>query len=367
MTTLGVSAALVDGDLLPGDVRIEGDQVVEVGLPPAAGGRIAVPGLVDLQVNGFGGVDLMAADVEEMRALAHALPRHGVTAFLPTLITAAATDTDRALDRLSEAFATYDDTSARCLGVHLEGPYLSPRRLGTHPKEHRRDPDQAELDGWRKRGDVVAVTIAPELPGALDIVRSLAADGVLVSLGHSDATAHEAALGFDAGARTVTHLFNAMSPMGHREPGLPGTALSRTDIVVQLVLDGHHLAPEVVRVVWAAARGRVVLVTDATAAAGRPDGRYELAGVDLDVTDGAVRNNDGSLAGSALTLPAAIANAVALGVGTVEALRAVTSAPAALIGRDDIGVLRPGSRADIVVLGDDLALEQTYVGGQAVL
>ncbi len=165
----------------------------------------------------------------------------------------------------------------------------------------------------------------------------------------------------------MTHLFNAMSPMGHREPGLPGAALSRADIVVQLVLDGHHLAPEVVRVVWAAARGRVVLVTDATAAAGRPDGRHALAGVDLDVTDGAVRNNDGTLAGSALTLPAAIANAVALGIDTVEALRAVTSAPAALIGRDDIGVLRPGSRADIVVLGDDLALEQTYVGGQAVL
>jgi N-acetylglucosamine-6-phosphate deacetylase len=211
------------------------------------------------------------------------------------------------------------------------------------------------------------VTLAPELPGALDLVKSLAADGVLVSLGHSDATAHEAGLGFDAGARTVTHLFNAMSPLHHREPGLPGAALSREDIVVQLVLDGHHLAPEVVRVVWAAARGRVVLVTDATAAAGRPDGRYELAGVDLDVTDGAVRNNDGTLAGSALTLPAAIANAVDLGIDRVEALRAVTSAPAALIGRDDIGVLRPASRADVVVLTEDLALEQTYVGGRSVL
>jgi N-acetylglucosamine-6-phosphate deacetylase len=367
MTTLGVSAALVDGDLVPGDVRLDGDRVAEVGLPPADGGRIAVPGLVDLQVNGFAGVDLMAADVDEMRALAAALPHHGVTAFLPTLITASAADTDRALDRLGAAFATDQPGSARCLGVHLEGPYLSPRRLGTHPPEHRRDPDPAELAAWRLRCDVVAVTLAPELPGALDLVKSLAADGVLVSLGHSDATAHEAGLGFDAGARTVTHLFNAMSPLHHREPGLPGAALSREDIVVQLVLDGHHLAPEVVRVVWAAARGRVVLVTDATAAAGRPDGRYELAGVDLDVTDGAVRNNDGTLAGSALTLPAAIANAVDLGIDRVEALRAVTSAPAALIGRDDIGVLRPGSRADVVVLTEDLALEQTYVGGRSVL
>jgi N-acetylglucosamine-6-phosphate deacetylase len=365
-TTLGVSAALVDGDLVPGDVRVDGDTITEVGLPPAAGGRIATPGLVDLQVNGFAGVDLMAASVEEMRALAAALPKHGVTAFLPTLITAPAADTDRALDRLGEAFATYDGTTARCLGVHLEGPYLSPRRLGTHPPEHRRDPDLAELTAWRRRGDVVAVTLAPELPGALDLVKGLAADGVLVSLGHSDATAHEAGLGFDAGARTVTHLFNAMSPLHHREPGLPGAALARPDITVQLVLDGHHLAPEVVKVVWAAARGRVVLVTDATAAAGRPDGQFVLAGVDLDVTDGAVRNADGSLAGSALTLPAAVANAVDLGIDVVEALRAVTSRPAALIGRDDVGVLRPGARADIAVFDADLVLERTYLGGQVV-
>ena len=367
METLGVSAALVDGELVPGDVRLDGDRVAAVGLPPAGGGRIAVPGLVDLQVNGFAGVDLMAADVEEMRALAGALPLHGVTAFMPTLITAAAADTDRALDRLGEAFATYDGVGARCLGVHLEGPYLSRRRLGTHPPEHRRDPDPAELNAWRQRGNVVAVTLAPELPGALDLVKTLAADGVLVSLGHSDATAHEAGIAFDAGARTVTHLFNAMSPMHHREPGLPGAALARPDVVVQLVLDGHHLAPEVVHVAWAAARGRIVLVTDATAAAGRPDGRYELAGVDLDVTDGAVRNNDGTLAGSALTLPAAVVNAVELGLDTVEVLRAVTSAPAALIGRDDIGVLRPGARADVVVLAEDLTLEQTYLGGRPLL
>ena len=193
--TLGVSAALVDGELVPGDVRLDGDVVAEVGLPPAAGGRIAAPGLVDLQVNGFAGVDLMAADVEDMRDLAAALPPYGVTAFLPTLITAAAADTDRTLDRLTEAFRTSGRSAgtagARCLGVHLEGPYLSPRRLGTHPPEHRRDPDPEELARWRRRADVVAVTLAPELPGALDLVKSLAADGVLVSLGHTDATAYE--------------------------------------------------------------------------------------------------------------------------------------------------------------------------------
>ena len=367
--TLGVSAALVDGELLPGDVRIDGDTVAAVGLPPAAGGRIAAPGLVDLQVNGFAGVDLMAADVEEMRALAAALPPHGVTSFLPTLITAAATDTDRALDRLAEAFGpphASGATGAHCLGVHLEGPYLSPRRLGTHPPEHRRDPDPEELAGWRRRADVVAVTLAPELPGALDLVKSLAADGVLVSLGHSDATAREAGLAFEAGARTVTHLFNAMSPLHHREPGLPGAALARPEVVVQLVLDGHHLAPEVVRVVWAAARGRIVLVTDATAAAGCPDGQFALGEVALDVVEGAVRNSDGTLAGSALTLTGAVTNAVELGIDPAEALRAVTATPAALIGRDDVGVLRPGGRADVTVFGDDLVLRETYLAGQPV-
>ena len=367
-----MSAALVDGDLVRGDVRIDGDTVAEVGLPPAAGGRIAAPGLVDLQVNGFAGVDLMTAEVEQMRALARALPPYGVTAFLPTLITAAAPDTERALDRLAEAFgptqapARPGEPGAHCLGVHLEGPYLSPRRLGTHPPEHRRDPDPEELAGWRRRADVVAVTLAPELPGALDMVTSLAADGVLVSLGHSDATASEAGLAFEAGARTVTHLFNAMSPMHHREPGLPGAALARPDVVVQLVLDGHHLAPEVVRVVWAAARGRVVLVTDATAAAGCPDGRFALGDVALDVREGAVRNRDGTLAGSALTLTAAVTNAVELGIDPAEALRAVTATPAALIGRDDVGVLRPGARADVTVFGDDLVLRETFVAGRLV-
>ena len=284
---LGVSAALVDGQLVAGDVAIDGELVEAVGLPPTSGGRIAAPGLVDIQVNGFAGVDLMAADVEELHDLARALPRHGVTAWLPTLITAAVTDTDRALDRLGEAVPPGSHPvagEARTLGVHLEGPYLSPRRLGTHPPQHRRDPDLAQLDAWRRRGDVVAVTLAPELPHALELVKALSDDGVLVSLGHSDATAYDAHLAFDAGARTVTHLFNAMSAMRHREPGLPGAALSRPDVVVQMVLDGHHLSPDVVRVVWAAAPDRVVLVTDATAAAGRPDGTYALAGVALDDT-----------------------------------------------------------------------------------
>ncbi|QNN54736.1 N-acetylglucosamine-6-phosphate deacetylase [Nocardioides mesophilus] len=367
MTTrrLGVSAALVEGVLTPGDVEIEDDEITRVGLAPAAGGRLAAPGFVDLQVNGFAGVDVMGADEDGIAHVSRRLAAHGVTSWLPTLITASPAETDRALDVLAGVLAgPGDPAGSRPLGVHLEGPFLSARRLGTHAAEHRRDPDPELLRRWRDRAPVVAVTLAPELPGALDLVRDLSAAGVLVSLGHSDATAAQAHAGFAAGARTVTHLFNAMSPLHHREPGLPGAALARPDVVLQLVIDGHHLADDAVRVAWAAGRGRVVMVTDATAAAALDDGTYALAGLPVEVRGGAVRNGQGALAGSALTLDAAVRNACALGADPVEALVAVTEAPARLLGRDDIGRLRPSARADVVVLdAEDLTVVQTLLGG----
>lgn len=370
MTTrrLGVSAALVAGRLLPGDVEIDDDQVTRVGLPAAAGGRLAVPGYVDLQVNGFAGVDVMAADEDGIAHISRSLAAHGVTAWLPTLITASTDETDRALDVLARVLATTPRPAgaAAALGVHLEGPFLSPRRLGTHPAEHRRDPDPRLLDRWRRRAPVVAVTLAPELPGAVALIAELSADGVLVSLGHSDATAAQAHAGFDAGARTVTHLFNAMSPLHHRAPGLPGAALSRPDVVVQLVIDGHHLHDDAVRTAWAAARGRTVMVTDATAAAALDDGTYALAGLPVEVRGGAVRNDQGTLAGSALTLDAAVRNACAMGADLTEALVAATEAPARLIGRADIGRLKPGGRADLVVLDDDATVRETLVAGRLV-
>jgi N-acetylglucosamine-6-phosphate deacetylase len=363
---LGVSAALVDGALLAGDVAIADGLVSAVGLRPARGSRIAAPGFVDLQVNGCDGVDLMTADADAVRALGRALARTGVTAYLPTLITAAAAATDAALDVLADAIATPDPAGARPLGVHLEGPYLSPARLGTHPERHRRDPDAAELAGWCRRAPVAAVTLAPELPGALPLIKGLARDGVLVSLGHSDATAAQARAGFDAGARAVTHLFNAMRPLGHREPGLPGAALAAPDVTVMVIVDGYHLAADVVRLVFTAAPGRVALVTDATSAAGRPDGVYELAGVALEVRDGAVRNPAGALAGSTLTLDAAVRHTVALGIDEVTALVAATEVPARLLGRADAGRLCPGAPADVVVLDDALQVVDTLLGGTPV-
>ena len=359
---LGVGAVLLGGELVPGDAALDADGGLDaVGLPPAPGGRLAVPGLVDLQVNGYDGVDVMHAGAEDLHDVGRSLLRSGVTAYVPTLITAPPADTGAALDVLAEVAGSPRPDGARVLGVHLEGPFLSPARLGTHPPAFRLDPDLALLRSWCDRGPVVAVTLAPELPGALELVEDLVGRGVLVSVGHSDATAEQAGAAFDAGARTVTHLWNAMSGLTTRAPGIPGAALSRPGVVVQLILDGHHLAPEVVRTSWAAARGRVVLVTDATAASARPDGRYELAGVRLDVRDGAVRNEQGRLAGSALTLDAALRGAVALGLPLLEALVAVTAAPAALLGRTDVGTLEVGAARDLVVLDDGLHVQDVHL------
>jgi N-acetylglucosamine-6-phosphate deacetylase len=366
---LGVGSALVDGEMVRGDVAVRDGVVDAVGLSPAPGGRVAAPGFVDLQVNGFAGVDLMAADDDDVRMVGQALTRFGVTAYLPTLITAEPRMTTHALEILREAVAAPDPLGARPLGVHLEGPFLSARRLGTHPPEHRRDPDPELLEHWRSVGPVVAVTLAPELPGALALVKQLAHEGVLVSVGHSDAAAEQAHAAFDAGARTVTHLFNATSPLHHRAPGIPGAALARDDVVVQLIVDGHHLAGDVVRATWRAARGRVVLVTDATAAAGLPAGagdRLTLGQVDLQLRDGAVRNAAGGLAGSALTLDAAVRGVCALGVPLVDALMAATETPARLLGRSDIGRLAPGAPADLVVLDDSLGVRGTYQAGREV-
>jgi N-acetylglucosamine-6-phosphate deacetylase len=189
---------------------------------------------------------------------------------------------------------------------------------------------------------------------------------VVVSLGHSDANADAAHRGFDAGASTVTHLFNAMAPFGHRAPGLAGVALGRADVAVQLIVDGVHLAPDTVLLAWRAARGRFVLVTDAIEAAGAGEGRHRLGSRVVDVEGPAARLADGTLAGSVLTMDAAVRNLVGLGVSVGDALAAASAVPAAVVGRGDLGQLRPGGPADIVVLDDGLTPMRTLVDGVEV-
>ncbi|HSI97012.1 MAG TPA: amidohydrolase family protein, partial [Gaiellaceae bacterium] len=263
----------------------------------------------------------------------------GVTAFLPTLVTA---PEERLVAALREIPAKSD--GPRVLGAHLEGPFLSPHRLGVHTAEHRRDPDPDLLRHLLAAGPVRLVTLAPELPGADVLVGDLLRRGIVVSYGHSDATAEEAHTAFDLGVRTVTHLFNAMRPFHHRDPGLAGAALARDDVVVQVILDGVHLAPETATIAWRASRGRIALVTDSTAVPGG-------------------RTTEGVLAGGTATMVEAVRRLHALGAPLEDAVAAATEVPARVLDSEDVGRLAPGLPADLVVLSDELEVIRVLVGG----
>jgi N-acetylglucosamine-6-phosphate deacetylase len=359
---LGVGAALVDGTLVPGDVEVADGRIVAVGLSSANGNDIASPGFVDLQVNGFAGVDFFSADAEGYRRAGKGLLECGVTAYQPTFITSPEDELTAAL-----AEVPVNGAAPRVLGAHLEGPFISPERLGTHPAEARRDPDRALLERLLAAGPVSHVTLAPELPGAHELVDLLCERGVTVSGGHSNATAAEAREAFARGVKTVTHIFNAMRPFAAREPGLAGAALVTSDVVVQVILDGVHLADDTARLVWQAAGGRVALVTDAIAAAHAGDGAYTIAGVDFEVEDGVARNSDRVLAGSTVCMIDAVRNLVALGASVEAALSAATVLPARIAGRPELGTLAPGSVADVLVLDDSFEIRRVLVRGEDAL
>jgi N-acetylglucosamine-6-phosphate deacetylase len=357
---LGVEAAVVGRRLVPGDVEIADGRIARYGLAAANGKGIASPGFVDLQVNGFGGVDFLEADAAGYRDAGEALLTTGVTGFLPTFITA---PEEQLVAALAEIPASADG-GPRILGAHLEGPFLAAKRLGTHPTSARRDPDASLLERLLVAGPVRVVTLAPELPGADRLIDLLLRNGVTVSCGHTDATAEEANAAFDQGVHTVTHLFNAMRPFSHRDPGIAGAALARGDVVIQLILDGIHLARDTAKLVWRSAAGRVALVTDAMAGAGTGDGSYSLGGLEVEIRDGVARGPDGVLAGSALTMIEAVRNLHALGVALPEALHAGSTVPARVIGQTDSGRIAAGKRADIVVLDDNLEIDRVLVGGE---
>jgi N-acetylglucosamine-6-phosphate deacetylase len=366
---------LVGDSLVPGAVIVEGQSITEVrtdnalgDIPePALEAAIVSPGLIDLQVNGGFGLEV-GGDPAALAALAARLPETGVTAFLPTLVSSDAAAYRTAAAALAVAWAA---PGARRLGLHLEGPLLAPERAGAH--------DRARIAGGAATltavldellvADVLRlVTLAPELPGALDLIRRLRSAGVVVSLGHSDASFDEMLAGIEAGAALVTHLFNAMSPFHHRSPGAAGAALVDDRVAVSLIADGVHTHPAALNLALRAkGPGHIVLVTDAIAAAGAPPGTYTLAGEPV-LSDGNVaRLADGTLAGSTLTLDQAVRNMVSLaGARRDEALAMVTAVPAGLLGRADLGRLAPGCVADLVLWDADLQVEATFIAGRRV-
>jgi N-acetylglucosamine-6-phosphate deacetylase len=356
---LGVSAALVDGEIVAGDVSVADGRIGAVGLSPAGAGGLAVPGFIDVQVNGFAGVDFLAASTDEYTRAGGAMAATGVTGYLPTLITAPP-------DAYREALATLaalPDGGPRMLGAHLEGPFLSPDWPGAHPPHHLREPDVELVDELLGIGPITTMTVAPELPGGLDLVSALVERGIVVHIGHTDADAAVSHAAFASGARALTHLHNAHRRFKPRDPGPSAVALVRPDVTVTAIIDGVHLAPETAFSAWLAARDRLCLITDAIAAAGAGDGTFHIGELVVHVADGACRLANGTLAGSVLTMDRAVRELVALGAPVPEAVAAATTAPARLLGRDDLGRLEPGLHADVVVLADDLSVVRTLVAG----
>jgi N-acetylglucosamine-6-phosphate deacetylase len=356
------------------DVEVEGGLVLAIGPrldegPSAAArtveasGRTVAAGFVDLQINGACGRDL-TSDPASIWDVGAFLPRTGVTAFLPTIVSSLPSTVRRALEVLAEG-PPRGYVGARPLGLHCEGPMLAPTHRGAHDARLLQPPSGDVIEGWSRAAGVRLVTLAPELEGADPVIEALLDRGVVVSIGHSGATFERATSAFTSGVSAGTHLFNAMSGFAHRAPGVAG-ALLASPVPAGLIVDGVHVHPGAVRAAWRAKRPRgIALVTDAVAALGaslEAADAPSLAGSPLVVDGDVVRDRTGTLAGSTLSMDRAVRNLVAFaGASVDEALAAASATPASMIG--ERGVLEPGAVADIVILDEELEVVATLVGG----
>jgi N-acetylglucosamine-6-phosphate deacetylase len=341
---------------------------------------ILAPGFVDIHMHGGAGIDVMQAPPAELPRLNKFLTTHGVTGYFPTTVAASLDQTCAALQRLADAIEVAqsglasrgDDIQALPLGVHLEGPFLSHKRRGVHPPENLLEPTLQVFERlWQAaRGHVRMMTIAPELPGAIEVIAEAAHRNVCVSIGHSDATMEPVKAAIKAGARHATHTFNAMRPLDHREPGILGEVLTSEQLTADIIADGIHVAPEVVKL-FLRAKGvaRAVLITDATAAAGMPDGTYQLGPIQVEVKDGRCTihgETEGKLAGSVLTMDRAVRNLKQFaGWSLQNSISAATLNPAAAAGLAHHGQLTRGAEANLVVLSPDGEVRRTIVRGAA--
>lgn len=335
---------------------------------------ILAPGFFDIHIHGGAGIDLMRAPITELPRFGHFLTQHGVTGYFPTTVAAPLDATCTALERLADAIeapepSNGESVQARPLGIHLEGPFLSHKRRGVHPPEYLVEPTVPIFDRlWQAaRGHIRMITIAPEIPGAIEVIAEAAKRNVCVSIGHSDSQLATARDAVAAGARHATHTFNAMRPLDHREPGIIGEVLSDDSITADLIADGIHVSPEVVKVfLHSKGRERAVLITDAMSATGMPDGRYQLGPIEVDVKDGKCTAN-GSLAGSVLTMDRAVRNVTKFSDWTLrDAVRAATLNPAKAAGLTKThGILTAGASADFTVLNSSGEVLKTIVAGRA--
>lgn len=356
---LDVSAAVIGDQVVPGDVEITEGRLSAAGIPGPRSSLLAVPGFVDVHVHGHAGVDFVEATVDDHIQIAQALPATGVTAYQPTLMSLPLEEMISAISRHPVAVAG----AARVLGFHLEGPFLSPSRPGAHTPTTLVDPTLERCRRLLEAGHIDQITMAPELDGALDAIEYLVAAGVVVSLGHSEASAEVTATAIQRGATAFTHVFNAMKPFSHRNPGILGTALSSEAVFLTGVFDGVHLSDEAAKVLIRCAGQRLVAITDGTSAINAPDNRVVLGDTEVEVSRGAPRLPDGTIAGSILTMDAAFRNLLGLGLDLPAAVRATATAPAGLAGRGNAGGITIGARGDVVVLDDRYEVVRTFVDG----
>ena len=336
-----------------------------------ATGLLVLPGFIDMHVHGGGGADFMRGTTDETRQVARTHARFGTTGMLATTITASRQDTDDAILAARTVIeAGPDEGEARLLGIHLEGPYICAVRRGAQPLAHVRPPDAEELAHWLALagGTVRQITLAPEVDGAEAIVKMAREAGVIVSVGHTDAKADDVLKAIGWGASQSTHTFNAMRGLHHREPGTVGAVLARPEIVCEIIADGVHLDPLIVRLIVAAkGAGSAVLITDAIEGAAMPDGEYGLGGQTTFVKDGTAAFADGTLAGSVLTMNRAFANVRRFaGVSVPDAARLSSGNAARQLGLERrLGELSPGLAADIAIVHPETGeVAWTLVGGR---
>jgi N-acetylglucosamine-6-phosphate deacetylase len=358
--------------LAPGWVHVDGDRIVDVGAgdPPrpadvSSPAATLVPGFVDTHVHGGGGASFDGGDPESGAIAVRAHRAHGTTTMVASLVT----ERPEALAASVRGLADLVEDGLLA-GIHLEGPWLSPRYAGAHDPDLLASPTPRAVDALLDagRGHVQMVTLAPELDGGLDAIRRLTGARVVAAIGHTDATYDVACAALEAGAGVGTHLFNAMRGLHHREPGPIAALLEHATAHVELVADGVHVHPAALGLAARAKPDRIVLVTDAMAAAAAADGDYRLGRLTVEVRDGVARlAGSGAIAGSTLTMAAAVKYAVQVaGLPLADVVRAATAAPARLLGLDRVGALRPGFRADVVVLDDDLHVRRVLHAGRWV-
>lgn len=365
MSSIVAGRLALHGELADGWIELEGERVAAcaIGQPPRPPDLrhdgIIAPGFCDLQVNGAAGHEVTDGP-DALDAIDRLLLSRGVTSYLPTLVSLDAPVAERAMEELAERTL---DPSSPIAGVHLEGPFLDPAHAGMHRRDRLRSPDDG-IPSYFDSPAVRLVTLAPELPGALKLIADLCGRGVAVALGHTGASAAEAERAVEAGARLVTHVFNAMGPLHHRAPGLAGVALTEDRLAVGVIADGVHLDPLVLELIRRAAGSRTFLTTDSTPAAGAPPGRYSMAEVAIEAhEDGAARTANGKLAGSIITLDQAVRGwALMTGATLAEAIAAASEVPAAAVGLP--GRPAPGSPADLVLLDETGQIERVMHSGR---